>query len=374
MKPIAYYITAHGYGHGTRSCDVLRALHSYAPQQPVIVTTDLPRDFLASRLADCTNITVRSGAFDIGLVQTDSIRSDLSRTLDKLERLYAREETLIEQEMRFIEANDIALVVADIPALPLAAAQRTGMPNIAIGNFSWDWIYEAYIPQNPRWKFFVEKFRAVYEQTDLLLRLPFAPPMEPFQKRKDIPLLASPGTARREEIRKLGQESRNEHAPAINKPWVLLSFTSLDLDTSALEKISSLTDYEFFCVEPVAFPDSCVHSISRKSVAFADILASCDIVISKPGFGLVSECIANRKPLIYADRGDFAEYPYLVKGIETYLRNAHIPSADLYAGNFSATLENIKTAPEPKAHLASGGAELIAQELLDYCSMRTSIL
>ncbi len=57
MKPIAYYITAHGYGHGTRSCDVLRALHRLYPEQPVIVTTDLPRDFLNSRLTGCDNLT-----------------------------------------------------------------------------------------------------------------------------------------------------------------------------------------------------------------------------------------------------------------------------------------------------------------------------
>ena len=59
MKPIAYYITAHGYGHGTRSGDVLRALHRLCPEQPVIVITDLSRDFLNSRLAGCDNLTLR---------------------------------------------------------------------------------------------------------------------------------------------------------------------------------------------------------------------------------------------------------------------------------------------------------------------------
>jgi len=357
MKPIAYYITAHGYGHGTRSCDVLRALHRLYPEQPVIVTTDLPRDFLNSRLTGCDNLTFRQGAFDVGLVQKDSIQSDLFQTLEKLEALYAREEALIEQEQRFIEENNVGLVVADIPAIPLAAAQRSSLHNIAIGNFSWDWIYEAYVPQNPRWKFFVEKFRSVYAKTDLLLRLPFAPPMEQFPNRKDIPLLASPGISQREKMATLSGANSN-------KPWVLLSFTSLDLSFRSLENIRAHNDYEFFCVEPLHFKNSSIHSISRNAVAFADILASCDIVISKPGFGLVSECIVNRKPLIYSDRGDFAEYPYLVEGIEKYLRNVHLPSEQLYAGDFFQALEKIKSAPEPSGHLASGGAELIARELI----------
>lgn len=380
MKTVAYYITAHGYGHGTRSCDVLRALHRIAPQQPVIVTTDLPRDFLNSRLAGCNNLTFRSGAFDVGLVQKDSLQSDLFQTLEKLEALYTREEELIEQERRFIAEHNIAVVVADIPAIPLAAAQRAGIPNIAIGNFSWDWIYADYAKDNSRWNFFAEKFRAAYAKTDLLLRLPFAPPMEQFPNRKDIPLLASPGTPCREKIRNLmletGKSASNpchstpdtrHSSPQADKPWVLLSFTSLDLNFQSLENIRALSDrYEFFCVEPLQFENSCIHSISRNAVSFADILASCDIVISKPGFGLVSECIVNGKPLIYSDRGDFAEYPYLVEGIEKHLRNVHIPSTQLYAGDFFQCLEKIQSAPEPKEQLPSGGAELIAKEIMRF--------
>lgn len=357
MKPVAYYITAHGYGHGTRSCDVLRALHRLRPEQPVIVTTDLPCDFLNSRLNGCTNITFRSGAFDVGLIQKDSIQSDLPGTLQALERLYAREELLIEQERRFIEENHVAAVTADIPAIPLAAAQRAGIRNIAVGNFSWDWIYETYAPQNPRWAFFAEKFRAVYAKTGLLLRLPFAPPMEQFPNRKSVPLLASPGTPQREELAALTGAD-------IQKSWVLFSFTSLDLNSRALENIRLLSrDYEFFCVQPLNFSGSCIHAVDRHQICFANILASCDAVISKPGFGLVSECIVNRKPLIYSDRGDFAEYPYLVEGIERYLRNIHLPFAQLYAGDFSSALEKIKTAPEPGEHPASGGADMIAREL-----------
>ncbi|MEI8207096.1 MAG: hypothetical protein WCG03_09495, partial [Kiritimatiellales bacterium] len=309
------------------------------------------------------------------------------------EALYAREEELIERERHFIAENDIAVVVADIPAIPLAAAQRAGIQNIAIGNFSWDWIYEDYAKNNPRWNFFAEKFRAVYAKTDLLLRLPFAPPMEQFPNRKDIPLLASPGTPCREKIKNSKIEARNkfksetskpvsdldirnsEFLPDPGRPWVLLSFTSLDLNSQALENIRALGDrYEFFCVEPLQFENSCIHSISRNAVAFADILASCDVVISKPGFGLVSECIANRKPLIYADRGDFAEYPYLVEGIEKHLRNVHIPSEQLYAGELFQALEEIKSAPESEGQLASGGAEMIAREITRYGARRTSIL
>ncbi|MCK5843489.1 MAG: hypothetical protein KAG97_02200, partial [Victivallales bacterium] len=296
-----------------------------------------------------------------GLRETaEAPQLDLFQTLEKLETLYVKDEVLSADERRFFKAEEVRLVVADIPAIPLLSAQRARIPNIAIGNFSWDWIYEAYAKADFHWEFFVEKFRTVYELTDLLLRLPFAPPMEVFPNRKDIPLLASPGSSCREKIVDM---SYNDIST--DKPWILLSFTSLELEFQALENIRALShEYEFFCVEPLHYKGSCIHSISRNTASFADILASCDIVISKPGFGLVSECIVNNKPLIYSDRGDFAEYPYLVEGIEKYLRNTHLPSEQLYAGDFFQALEEIKTAPESIETIESGGAEMIAEELL----------
>jgi len=363
---MAYYITAHGYGHGARSCDVLRALETCYPDLHKTVVTDLPEDFLQSRLKDLNNISFRRGAFDVGLVQSDSLRSDLPATLAELERIYGREAELIEQEKRFLSKNRIGLVASDIPAIPLAAAQQLGLPNMAIGNFSWDWIYEDFAGRNPRWRPLIEKFSPAYARTDLLLKLPFAPAMEVFPNQTGIPLLARPGTPRREKIRNsIVDIHASDFPPRADKPWVLLSFTSLDLENGALKKIAALRDeYEFFSVQPLEWPGSCVYSIDWQQVSFSDILASCDIVVSKPGFGLVSECIVNQKPLIYADRGDFAEYPYLVDGIEKYLQNVYIPSGKLYAGELGPYLKALKTAPLPVEKMPSGGAELIAHELI----------
>ncbi len=121
MKKIAYYITAHGYGHGTRSCDILNALRSAAPDVPIMVKTDLPVDFMRNRIPE--TIGIRPGAFDIGLIQKDSIQVDLEASLETIQALYEHEEDLIRQEMEFIQKEDIGVIVADVPAIPLDAAR-----------------------------------------------------------------------------------------------------------------------------------------------------------------------------------------------------------------------------------------------------------
>ena len=352
---IAYYITAHGYGHGTRSCDILNALHEAEPGIQIMVKTDLPLSFMQSRLPSAIQIV--PGAFDVGLIQKDSIHIDLEASIEAIERLYAREGRLIEAEMEFIERENIGVVVADIPAIPLEAAKRSGIPAIATGNFGWDWIYSDFVKFDPRWQRHAEKFREVYRQTDLLLRQPFAESMAAFPNQTDLPLLAKPGIDRRKMI---AEASGIDPA----RQWVLLSFTSLNLDSHALDNLSHLRKCDIFSVEPLEWPDSAIKGLKRSLASFADILASMDVVVTKPGFGIVSECIANNKPIIYTDRENFLEYPVLVEGIEKYCRNAFIPGTELYAGELGRALEEIESAPAAPEEMPRGGAEIAARHIL----------
>ncbi len=126
--------------------------------------------------------------------------------------------------------------------------------------------------------------------------------------------------------------------------------------------------YEFLTVEPLYWPDSGIHCIDRSVCSFADALASVDLVITKPGFGIVSECIANAKPIIYTDRKDFLEYPLLVEGIKHHCQHAFIASSDLYSGNLAPAIKAIQTAPLPTQTMPRGGAEIAAELILEQLS------
>jgi hypothetical protein len=352
---IAYYITAHGYGHGVRSCDILGALLASDPGVQITVTTDLPEGFLRSRLRDADGrLQVRPGAFDVGMVQKDSIRVDVGATLDEALGLVADRPKRIDFEAEMLRGEGADLVVADIPAIPLEAAAVAGIPAVAAGNFSWDWIYAPFAARDPRWRGVIRMFEEGYRQATLLLKLPFSPAMEVFPKQVDVRLLAQPGVNRRGEL--AGLTGADEA-----KRWVLLSFTTLDWDEGALAAVEDLGDYEFFTVKPLAWPGRRnVHAVDREVLGFSDVLASCDAVVTKPGYGILSDCVANAKPMVYAEREDFIEYPLLERELKRYLQNVHLPAADLYAGRLGAALAAIETAPEPPEILPGGGAEQAA--------------
>ena len=356
-KHIAYYVTAHGYGHGVRSCDIIRAVNQCYPEIPVRLTTDLPRPFLRNRL-DPSHTVYRAGSYDVGMVQLDSVRVDVDATLQRVLALYDREDELLDKEVQFLKEADIGLVVADIPALPLKAASLCGIPSVAIGNFSWDWIYSEFLERDERWKGCVDKLVEGYRCADMLLRLPFAGDMSVFKQVEDVPLVADAGHDRRAEIAaELGCD--------VDKTWVLLSFTTLDWDVSALDRVEALSEYEFFTVLPLEWKRSNIHPVPRDQFSFADVIASVDVVVTKPGFGILSECIANGKPMVYVDRTDFAEYPVLEAGLKRYLKHVHVSAERLYAGDLGEALAAVSDAAEPKESLEYGGAGVVAQRLVE---------
>lgn len=355
---IAYYITAHGYGHGSRSCDIIRAINKLYPHVMVHIVTRLPESFLSSQIGNNGN-PVRSRSFDVGMVQIDSIRVDVDATLTLVEQLCAARQELIAEECAFLKEKNIRMVVADIPAIPIEAAARLGIPSMAVGNFSWDWIYSGFLSRDPRWQPVVNIFREAYAKTDLLLRMPFCDAMGAFPRVEDIPLVAVPGKGQREKIAQI--TGCNPKAK-----WILLSFTTLDWNGEALARVEEIEECEFFTVRPLHWERRNIHTLDRDQVTFSDVLASVDAVISKPGFGILSDCIVNQRPLIYAERSDFLEYPILESALRKYLRHVHIPAEDLYRGNLAASLARIWESPDAESSLARGGDSIAARRISQF--------
>ena len=353
---VAYYVSAHGYGHGVRTCDILSGLSAFLPEGCwVELTTGLPEGFLRPRLGSLP-ITLREGSFDAGMVQLDSVAVDVPATLRALEALFARRAELVQQEISYLRDSRASLVVADIPSLPMEAAYAAGVPCAAIGNFGWNWIYAPFAEQDARWRPLIEQIEEGYRRADLLLKLPFSEEMSVFKRQVDIPLLARPGTRRREELAMAtGADT--------GRQWVLLSFSALNWCPETVQRVSGEKDYEFFTVKPLEWAGSGLHAVDRRQFSFSDVLATVDSVLSKPGYGLLSECIVNRKPLAYVDRRDFIEYPILEKAIQRYVRGVHIPQEDLYAGRLRPYLEALADCPEPEEAPANDGVARVAEHL-----------
>ena len=357
-RPLAWYVTPHGNGHAVRTCDVVRAFNTLFPEVPVALVARHPEVFLRHRVPS-PSTTIRHDGFDTGLVQHDSVRSDTGASLRAARDLVARRGELVAREVAWLREARAGGVVCDIPAIPLEAARDAGIPALATGNFSWNWIYEHMAPADPAWEPVAEAFREGYACCDLLLRMPFHEPMRAFPRIEDIPVVATPGRARRDEM-----AARTGCDPAAR--WVLLSFSTLHWDADALRRLSAMEDHAFFTVRPLEWKAPRFHAVDRHEFPFCDVLASCDAVLTKPGFGIVSECVVNRKPVVFAERPEWPESAPLVEGIRRFGRGAPLSLEQLYAGDVRGALDAAVSAPPPAETAPAGGAEVAARRIRSF--------
>src|SRR6185369_6200003 len=98
-------------------------------------------------------------------------------------------------------------------------------------------------------------------------------------------------------------------------------------DRFGQEQLNRLKDWLFLMTESTRPPGRLrnIQNVAEPIFSYVDILAASDVVITKPGFGIVSDALVNRIPVLYGDRGEFREYGVLARGLRSRGRAKYIP-------------------------------------------------
>ena len=97
---------------------------------------------------------------------------------------------------------------------------------------------------------------------------------------------------------------------------------------------------------------------------YEDLVRAADVVVTKPGYGIIAECLANDAAILYTDRGPFAEYDVLVDAMPKYVRCRFIPRTDLFQGSWQDHLEAVVAQPPAPVRPRTDGAAVAAGYLL----------
>ena len=356
-RRLAYYITPHGFGHAIRSIEVVNQLLLRAPELEIVIVSTIPQFLLDQKLK--RSLSVRARQLDIGLVQQDSLRFDLIATLKGVESLHGNQNALIAEETNFLKASGIQAVICDIPFLPLVAASQIFIPAIGISNFTWDWIYQAYIPANSRWALLVDWIRRCYEKCDLFLQLPMHGDCSACPNIEDVPLVARRAQKDPSETRKILKLDPKQKV-------YLVSFASLELEETAQKRVGNISHVLFLYKHPISFRFTNGICLDDLPLSYEDVVAAVDGVITKPGYGIVADCLAHSTPIIYTDRGFFPEYDVLVHEMSKELTTVYLSSGDLYAGKWRTAISELEKKPRRESAIPCNGAEVCAEVILSY--------
>jgi hypothetical protein len=148
-------------------------------------------------------------------------------------------------------------------------------------------------------------------------------------------------------------DTRRQLGLTADRPIVLTSFGAYgaDLPLDALRRSGQLTILEVPREPPAG-------------LLYQDLVAAADVVVSKPGYGIVSECVANGTALLYTSRGRFLEYDLFVAEMPLILRCRFIAQDDLLAGRWTTAVDALLAQPTVSEPPAVNGAEVAAAEVL----------
>ena len=353
MRSILYYITGHGYGHAVRSIQVIRALQEATPDIRVHVRTTAPQ-WLFATLPRSVSYTARS--IDVGVIQPDSLRMDLPATLAACNDLQQRLSRLLDEEVEFVQAQNIDLIIGDIPAACFEVASRAKIPSVAITNFTWDVIYLAYADEYPQFTPIIAAMRQSYSKSTLALTLPCPCDMSMFPRQEPIPWITRRSSLTRSQARAAFSLPESSNV-------VLLSFGGIGLETLPFERINAISEFHFVATGAGKSQGN-FQVLDGAQRRYEDLLRAADVVVTKPGYGIVADALAHQVPMLYTERGEFAEYQFLVRALNELATAEFIPQAALRAGDLTSSLRRLlaKNAHWPAVRL--DGAKVAAERIL----------
>ena len=349
-------VTSHGFGHAVRAATVAEKLQQLRPDIALNLVTVAPEWLLKSYIKD--DFVYRPRVFDVGVIQSDSLTMDRQSTLNKMQDIISRQESIIAEEAQYLKDHKIGLILADIPALAAPIARAAGIPCWMMSNFGWDLIYRDWGEDFAEIVTWTENY---YGQSDRLFRLPLAEGMSAFSNITDVGLTGSKPKFAPDELR------QKFNLVASLEKTILLTFGGLGLQKIPYENLQYFADWQFITFDRNAPDLPNLLKIADQTLRPLDFMPICGRIFSKPGYSTFSEALCCNTPIVSLTREGFAEAQVLLEGIQDYSRHQIVSTEDFFTGDWSFLCQPMLS-PRKAERLAKDGATAIAQEISNYFS------
>ncbi len=355
---LAYYISGHGFGHARRSAEIIRCLLRQTSDLTVHIRTSAP-EFIFAPLPK-GRITLESAALDPGAIEDDALRVSRDKTIAAVESTLASSEALLSREVDFLRRSGVRLIVADIPFLAGELARRTGLSVIGCANFTWDWIYEPWLTNFPHDRQLLNIISQHYSRFSILLQMPFGGVSEVFPEVHKTPLVAWPSEMTPEAVLDLLPPAARRDAPRI-----LVGMRGGCCPEVLRRAAISMPDVTFLVNDSIAVAENVVPVTLGRGLMFADVQRVCEGVISKLGYGLVSDCAAMGTGIIWPMRDGFREDPVMAAEANSLVRLSQIAVEDYLGGHWKNAVYALLASPR-KPPVPPVGGPWCARFILDH--------
>ncbi len=353
MERIWCAISSHGFGHAAQVVPVLNELGRRVSGLTAILRTSVPARLFEAGLQ--IDWEVSPAEQDVGCVQHGPLRIDVAATWAEHRRFHEQWEDKVDMEVRAIRSCKPALVLADISYLAIEAAARAGVPAVGLCNLSWDGVLKLFFePGRHEQVDVIRRIQESYSLADMMIRIAPGIPMEAFRTIVDVGPVAELTTPDPSLLRAVVGAEAHERV-------VLVAFGGIALDGLPFDRLARMNGYRFVVSGSVPDGIERIRSSASIPMTFGSLLASADLVVTKPGYSTVVTAVAYRTPVMYVRRYNFADEAVLVDYLHRHGRAVELSAGDFTSGRWEDALR----AAEATTLLGPGPAPTGAPEAAD---------
>lgn len=343
MPHLVVSITGHGYGHVAQTAPILNYLLRLMPQLRLTVRSAAPAAILRSRIHAPFEHLPSEG--DIGMAMSSALDVRVEESRAAYGDFHADWETRVDAEAQLLRELGADAVFSNVGYLPLAGAQRAGIPNAALCSLNWHDIYRHYCGSDA----ISAQILACYRNADAFLRT--TPGMEMDSEILTIPIapIADLGHRRRDEL-----DRQLQLAP--DEKLVIVSLGGIN-SRLPMEHWPRIAGVRWLVQQSwgVTHPDAV--ALESLPFGFGDLLASCDALLCKPGYGSFVEAACGAIPVLYVGRPDWPESPALIEWLKQYGQCREVSRQALEEGNLAEELKALWHTPQPPQPEPCGAAQ-----------------
>jgi len=354
-------VSAHGFGHLSQVCSLLRALMGRVEDLQVTFRTALP----AERIAEHYPFPFEhvEQAVDIGMVMADSIKVLVAESLEAYQLFHRDWDHRVEQQVAELQRLAPDVLISNVAYLGLAAAGRAEIPAYAFCSLNWADILAGYLQQaaidTDESRQILQQIHDAYNAARCFIRPEPAMPMLNMHRRHPVGPVGRRGKDHSRALREQLGLSAEVKLGLLSMGGIA---TELPVAQWPVRNSIHWLVHGWHAAAPQLTP------VSELGYSFIDLLASVDLVVCKPGYGTFVEASLAGKPVLYLPRGDWPEEPYLIEWLNRHGRASALTPAEFASGEFEEDWRRLLAMPLPPVPGDTGAeeaADIILGDLLE---------
>jgi hypothetical protein len=349
-------ISGHGFGHAAQVVPVLNELGRRIPGLKVLLRTTVPSWFFQDRLQLPWEISV--GEQDIGCIQQGPLHIDVEGTWAAHDKFHTNWKDRVSEEADAIGRRSPNVLLSDISYLAIEAGASANIPVVGLGSLSWDQVLTHLQDGTPSASSpLIERIQHAYSLANLMIRLTPSITMPAFRRTVNVGPIVARRTPNHQGVRQAVGASPDERI-------VVIGFGGIPLRALPWVQIEAMIGYRFIVPGPVPPHTQRVVSSDLLPFRFQTIMASCDILMTKPGYGTIVEAVASSTRVIYVRRYNFADEDSLVAYLHKYGRGLELAVEDFLNGRWQATMDAAMALDSPQASAPAATGTMEAADIV----------